>query len=101
MVDYSDLFDIESRVVKIGKHEIKVSALSTADVKAAQKAVELKQIVDSDAELYLTWLSIKRNHPEITWKSFSTEWAVKYTTLLMAEVIDLNGFREIQSKLIG
>jgi hypothetical protein len=99
--DYSDLFDLESEQVVVGKHRFTVSPLTAADVKRTRLAVSRKNIEEDDSLEFMTFLSLKKAHPDITWKEFSSKWLPAYKARLTAVMIRLNGFLDTAGTIDG
>lgn len=92
-LDLDALSTIETEKVVFGDQTITVTMLVPADIEKCRKLVR-KGLLNEDVVMeYMTFQSIQKAHPEITWHRFQ-KLNFRVVNKLMAVMAILNGFDE-------
>lgn len=92
-LDLEALSTIDEEVVEVGGQLVTLTALVPADVEKARKLVLSKKLDEELVMEYMTFLAMKKAHPEVTWYKFQ-KMNFKTVNKLMATMAVMNGFTE-------
>jgi CRISPR/Cas system Type II protein with McrA/HNH and RuvC-like nuclease domain len=93
VLDFEALSKIETETVTIGGQEITMTMLVPADIEKCRKLVRTKKLDSEMAMEYMTFLALKKAHPEVNWYKFK-DLNFKTINKLMAVMAVQNGFDE-------
>lgn len=92
-LNLEELSEIESEPIEVGGQTVTMTMLVPADIEKCRKLVRTKKLNQELAMEYLTFLSMKKAHPEVTWLKFM---GLNFKTInkLMATMAVMNGLDE-------
>lgn len=92
-LDLEALSQIDEQVVEICGQCVTMTSLVPADVEKCRRLVMTKKLSEELVMEYMTFLAMKKKHPEITWYRFQ-QLNFKTINTLMAVMATQNGFDE-------
>lgn len=92
-LDLEALSAIDEQIVDVSGQTVTMTSLVPADIEKARKLVLSKQLSEEMVMEYLTFLSMRKKHPEVSWYKFM-QLNFKTINKLMAVMAVQNGFDE-------
>lgn len=87
--------ELETETFEYGDMVITMTALVTADIEEARRMVKRGKISKDAVQDYLTFLSMNKAHPDVTWEEYtSPQMPTKFTTLASTVMAHVNGYDE-------